>query len=244
MPSIKKTQIEITKRGVQISEAGVEGDKIISNRTYELSNKQSLPDILSFLQRETELTRSTLVQILKKSGKLNEFVVNPTIFMTEVARHINKALNELIIDGIKYEPIPGQYFDMKLFEQGEVEKYLNNIYRVSNTENKTPYDYVEFQSNNEKTFAKLLDDDEKVKFFCKLPSWFKVNTPMGTYNPDWAVVVEETKKLYLVRETKTSMERDDLRESENKKIDCGKAHFKAIGVNYKVATNISEMLEE
>ena len=67
---------------------------------------------------------------------------------------------------------------------------------------------------------------------------------MGTYNPDWAVVVEETKKLYLVRETKTSMERDDLRESENKKIDCGKAHFKAIGVNYKVATNISEMLEE
>lgn len=244
MSRIQVSKIEITKREVDINEAGVEGGKITSNRTFEITNKQSLPDILSFLQRETELTRGTLVQILKKSGKLNEFSINPIIFKTEVAKLIRRSLNELIIEGIKYEPIPGQYYDMKLFDQEDIERYLNNIYRTTNSENKTPYDYVEYQSDNERLFAKWLDEDEKVKFFCKLPSWFKVNTPLGSYNPDWALVVEETKKLYLVRETKTTLDKDELRVIENKKINCGKAHFDALGVNFKVVKNISEMFEE
>lgn len=243
MAEVKKVQIEITRRDLEIKESGVEGGRITSNRTFIVSNEQPLPDILAFLQRETELTRGTLVEILKQSERLKDFTLNPVIFMTEAAKLINRSLNELIIDGIKYEPIAGQYYEMRLFEEKEVEEYLSRLYTVKSTDNRTPYDFISYDSDIEEEVAKRLDAEEKVKFFCKLPRWFKVATPLGDYNPDWAVVVEDTQKLYLVRETKSTLDRDKRRESENKKVDCGKAHFKALGVNFKDATNIHEVLQ-
>jgi len=243
MAEIKPVQIEITKRDLAIKESGLEGGIITSNRTHIVSNEQPLPDVLAFLQRETELTRSTLVKILKTSGRIKEFAVNPQAFMTETAKLINRALHELIIDGIKYEPISGQFYEMRLFEIKEVEEYLTRLYHVQSKDNRTPYDYIAYESSKEEEVAKLLDNDEKVKFFCKLPRWFRVATPLGDYNPDWAVVVEDTHKLYLVRETKSTLDRDKRRESENKKVDCGKAHFKALGVNFKDAATIHEVLE-
>jgi len=243
MAEMKKVQIEITRRDLEIKESGVEGGKITSNRTYIVSNEQPLPDILAFLQRETELTRRTLVEILKKSGKLKDFTVNPIMFMTEAAKLINRSLNELIIDGIKYEPIIGQRYEMRLFEQAEVEEYLNRLYTVTSTDNRTPFDYIAYDSDIEGEVAKLLDGDDRVKFFCKLPRWFKVATPIGDYNPDWAVVVENSHKLYLVRETKSTLDRTKRLESENKKVDCGKAHFKSLGVSFKDATTIYEVLQ-
>ncbi len=243
MAEIKAVQIEITKRDLEIKESGLEGGRITSNRTHIVSNEQPLPDILAFLQRETELTRGTLVEILKASGRLKDFATNPQAFMTETAKLINRALHELIIDGIKYEPIPGQFYEMRLFEIKEVEEYLTRLYQVQSKDNRTPYDFIAYDSGTEEEVAKLLDGDDRVKFFCKLPRWFKVATPLGDYNPDWAVVVEDSQKLYLVRETKSTLDRDKRRESENKKVDCGKAHFKAIGVNFKDATTIHEVLQ-
>ena len=243
MAEVKKVQIEITRRDLEIKESGIEGGRITSNRTYIVSNEQPLPDILTFLQRETELTRGTLAEILRQAGRLKEFTVNPVMFMSEAAKLINRALHELIIDGIKYEPIAGQFYEMRLFEQAEVEEYLNRLYTVTSTDNRTPYDYIAYESDTEEQVAKLLDADDRVKFFCKLPRWFKVATPLGDYNPDWAVVVEAGHKLYLVRETKNTLDRDKRRESENKKVDCGKAHFTALGVNFKDATNIHDVLQ-
>lgn len=243
MAETKAVQIEITKRDLEIKEMGVEGGKITSNRTYIVKNEQPLPDILAFLQRETELTRGTLVQILKTSGRIQDFTINPQAFMTETAKLINRALHELIIDGIKYEPLPGQYYEMRLFEEKEVKEYINSLYEVQSNDNRTPYNYIKFDSGVERDVAELLDGDEKVKFFCKLPRWFRVATPLGDYNPDWAVVVEDDEKLYLVRETKSTLERDKRRESENKKVDCGKEHFKALGVNFKDATSIYDVLQ-
>jgi len=243
MPEIKAIQIEITKRNLEIKESGLEGGQITSNRTHIVSNEQPLPDILAFLQRETELTRGTLVQIIKTSGRLKEFSINPQAFMTEAAKLINRALNELIIDDIKYEPITGQFYEMRLFEIQEVEEYLTRLYTVTSKDNRTPYDFIAYESGTEEEVAKLLDGDDRVKFFCKLPRWFKIATPLGSYNPDWAVVVEDSLKLYLVRETKSTLDRDKRRESENKKVDCGKAHFKALGVNFKDATTIHEVLK-
>jgi len=243
MAEIKAVQIEITKRDLEIRESGLEGGRITSNRTHIVTNEQPLPDILAFLQRETELTRGTLVEIIKASKRLKDFSNNPQAFMTEVAKLINRALHELIIDGIKYEPIPGQFYEMRLFEIQEVEEYLTRLYHVQSKDNRTPFDYIAYESGTEEEVAKLLDSDDRVKFFCKLPRWFKVATPLGDYNPDWAVVVEDSHKLYLVRETKSTLDRDKRRESENKKVDCGKAHFKAIGVNFKDATTIHEVLQ-
>lgn len=243
MAEIKKVQIEITKRELEIKESGLEGGQITINRAYIVSNKQPLPDILAFLQRETELTRGTLVEILEKSGRLKEFGANPMMFMTEGAKLINRALHELIIDGIKYEPIAGQFYEMRLFEEKEIEEYLTRLYEVQSKDSRTPYDYIVYESDTEHEVARLLDSDEHVRFFCKLPRWFKVATPLGDYNPDWAVVVEDGEKLYLVRETKSTFDRDKRRESENKKVDCGKAHFRALGVNFKDAVSIHDVLQ-
>ncbi len=244
MAEIKPIQIEITKRDLNINASGLEGGKITSSGIHIVSQMQPLPDILAFLQRETELTRGTLVKILKVSGRLKEFSINPQSFMTETAKFINRALHELIIDGIKYEPIPGQIYEMRLFEEKEVEEYMTSLYKVQSKDDRTPFDYISYDFGVEEKVAELLDNDEKVKFFCKLPRWFKVATPLGDYNPDWAVVVEDSYKLYLVRETKSTLDRDKRRDSENKKVDCGKAHFKALGVNFKVATNITEILQK
>ena len=162
--------------------------------------------------------------------------------MTETAKLINRALHEMIVDGIKYEHIEGQIYEMRLFEEREIEEYLSRLYEVQSKDDRTPYDYIPYDSEVEREIAEKLDSSENVKFFCKFPRWFVVPTPLGNYNPDWAVVTENDGKLYLVRETKSTHDRDKRRETENRKIDCGKAHFNALGVNFKVATNIHEVL--
>jgi len=242
MEKIQPVRILIDKTEVEITEAGVEGGKILDSKTEVAKTHRFLPDILAYLQRETELTRGTLVAILKQSGRLKEFGINPQAFMTETAKLINRALNEMVIDGIKYEQIKGQFYEMRLFKEKEIEEYLSRLYEVQSKDDRTPYDYIPFDSDVEREVAERLDTNEGVKFFCKLPRWFLVPTPLGKYNPDWAVVTEKDQKLYLVRETKGTHDRDKRREIENHKIDCGQAHFDALGVNFKVAKNIHEVL--
>ncbi|WNY25464.1 DEAD/DEAH box helicase family protein [Methanolapillus millepedarum] len=232
------------KAEVDITKAGVEKGKVKEAKVEFVTGAYPLPDILSFLQRETELTRSTLVEILKKSDRLYNFKSNPQVFMTEVAKLINRAMNELVIDGIKYEIIDGQYYEMRLFDIDEVEKYLDRLYEIQSKDDRTPYNFVEYDSELEHKIAEQLDSDENVKFFCKLPNWFAVPTPVGEYRPDWAIVLENDKKLYLVRETKGSLDEFERRGKENEKLKCGKAHFKALGVDFKVATDIYEVLSE
>lgn len=242
MEKIQPVRIMIDKVEVDISEAGVESGKVLDGRTVYTKEPVILPDIIAFLQRETELTRGTLVKILKQAGRLREFSLNPQAFMTETAKLINRSLHELVIDGIKYEKIEGHIYEMRLFEEKEIEEYFSRLYKVQSEDDRTPYDYISFDSEVERDIAEKLDSNENVKFFCKLPRWFVVPTPLGDYNPDWAIVTEKEEKLYLVRETKSSHDRDKRREIENHKIDCGRAHFKALGVNFEVATNIHEVL--
>lgn len=243
MPKIEKVRIEITKREIELEASGVTGGKITTNKTFDVSNSRPLPDVLAFLQSQTELTRGTLVEILKKSGRLAEFAINPQAFMSECGKLINRALNELIVEGIKYEPIAGQTFEMRLFEEYEVEEYLDRLYQIQNKD-RNPYSHVVWESEIEHEVAERLDSDDRVRFFCKLPRWFKVPTPLGDYNPDWALVLEDSEKLYLVRETKSTLDRDKRRETENKKVDCGKAHFSSLGVNFKDADSIHAVLSE
>jgi type III restriction enzyme len=244
MEPIQPLSIFVDKQELEISVAGLEGGRISDSRTIFVRTHSRLPDILAFLQRETELTRATLAEILKQCGRLREFTVNPQAFMTEVAKLIKRALHELVVDGIKYEQIEGEFYEMRLFEEYELETYLSRLYEVQYNKNATPYDYVPYDSEVEMKIAQGLDENENVKFFCKLPPWFVVPTPLGDYNPDWAVVTKNDRKLYLVRETKDTKDRGKRRELENRKIDCGRAHFAALGVNFKVATRLHEVLGE
>jgi type III restriction enzyme len=93
----------------------------------------------------------------------------------------------------------------------------------------------------ERQFARDLDNNENVKLFVKLPSWFKIDTPIGAYNPDWAFVTEREEKLFFVRETKSTLDSEELRSKEQQKIDCGRKHFDSLAVNYDVVTSLSEV---
>ena len=106
---------------------------------------------------------------------------------------------------------------------------------------KTPYDHVEFDSDVEHRFAKVLDHNEDIRFYLKLPPWFTVDTPIGPYNPDWAIMFESETKLYLVRETKESFNAADRREAENIKVNCAMSHFAAINVNFDVIRNMDDL---
>jgi len=242
MNPIQPVRIFTDKNELKMKIAGIEGGLSKDPKIQFAAQPRLLPDILAYLQRETELTRGTLVEILNASGRLKEFAVNPQAFMTETAKLINRALHEMVIDGIKYEQVEGQIYEMRLFEEEEIELYLNRLYEIHGRDDRTPYNYVPFDFGVEREVAEKLDSNENVKFFCKLPRWFKIPTPLGDYNPDWAVVTENDEKLYLVRETKSTHDRDERREIENKKIDCGRAHFASLGVNFKEATDIFEVL--
>jgi len=244
MDTIQPVRILVDKTQLELTHAGIEEERVLYSKTVTAKPHLFLPDILAYLQRETELTRATLVEILKASGRLIEFTVNPQAFMTEAARRINSALHEMVIDGIKYEEIQGQCYEMRLFAETEIQEYLNRLYAIQSRDDRTPYDYIHYESEIERDVAAKLDNDENVRFFCKLPRWFVIPTPLGNYNPDWAIATENGEKLYLVRETKSTHDLDKRRDSENRKIDCGKAHFKALGVDFKVATGIHEVLAE
>jgi len=225
----KEAELEIENKGVIAQET--------RSNYYKVVHKGGLPDIIAYLQKETELTRKTLVQIITGSNRLSEFIRNPQKFIDAVANIINNELHRLIIAGIKYEKIASQEWSMRLFEDEEIMSYLTNRLDVS----KSVYDAVVYDSEIERKFAEELDKRQDIKLFVKLPSWFKVETPIGTYNPDWAIVKHEESKIYLVRETKGTKDFEKLRNSEADKIKCGRKHFNALDINFEVVTNASEI---
>jgi type III restriction enzyme len=199
-----------------------------------------IPDVLAYLQNETELTRSTIYRVLKESGRLDEFFNNPQRFMDEVATILKHELHRLLVDGIKYERIAGTggeaEWEQMRFKNEELINYLTAV-KVS----KSVYEYVVYDSDVERKFAEQLDQREDIKLFVKLPEWFKIDTPIGTYNPDWAILKHDGKALYLVRETKGTRNFLKLRTSEADKVNCGKKHFEALGVPFAVAVTAEEV---
>jgi type III restriction enzyme len=172
-----------------------------------------LPDVVAYLQNETELTRSTIVRILRDSKRLADFFINPQKFMDEVAAILNSELHKLMIDGIKYERLGDEEWSMRLFEEREIVSYLNNRLEVQ----KSIYDAVVYDSELEREFAEKLDQRQDIKFFVKLPAWFEIDTPIGKYNPDWAILRHDDSMLYLVRETKGTKNFEKLRSAEAEK---------------------------
>jgi type III restriction enzyme len=192
------------------------------------------------LQRQTELTRDTLAQILIKSKRLSDILVNPQQFLELATKAIRFTMQQLMINGIKYERIAGEEYEMRLFESYEISGFIDNMLSVEHS----IYDAIEYQSETERQFADILDGREDIKLFLKLPSWFKVETPIGTYNPDWAIIkqeFDEEQKLYLIRETKATKDQFKLRAGEGAKIYCGQQHFEMSNVDVAVVTNALEV---
>ena len=243
-PAIGPAMIRVRTVEIEQSVAGLVTDKLIDQRDYQTERPDFLPDILADLQNETDLTRATLVRVLLDSGRLVDFTVNPQEFITLVATEIRAAVRDQMAEGIVYEKISGLHWEMRRLEPSEgeeVERYAARLYKVQN-EDKTPFDYVEIDSEVERRFAQDLDNNIRIRYFMKLPPWFTVDTPVGPYSPDWAVVFEDDRRVYLVRETKGTLDAGQRRYEENVKIECAQRHFNAIDVDYGVATNVSEMI--
>mgnify|MGYP001617051456 FL=1 len=224
MPETKKPSIKSTKKKVLITQAGVDGLLVSDSINDDYGIRFEIPDMLAYIQSKTELTRHTILQILKRSGRLGESLLNPQLFMDNAVNAIKSVLYQLMVDGIKYEKIGDKIYEMALFEDNDLEIYLDGCTFSVKNPDKTIYDnYIPLDSSVENQFAKDCESSENIEFFFKLPSWFKINTPIGTYNPDWAIVFNGVKKIYFVAETKSKDQ--ELRLSEQMKIDCGKVHF-------------------
>jgi len=244
-PPITKTRVHIRKADLAIGRGGVDTTETAAGAPITLDESDiELPDILTDLQDKTQLTRRSLVRILTESERLGDFARNPQQFIELAAESINRMKRMALVDGIKYQRLGDEYFyAQELFENEELTGYLKNTLAVT----KSVHEHVVYDLGGERTFAEKLEQNTAVKVYAKLPGWFKVPTPLGTYNPDWAVLVEHdgAERLFFVVETKPSLFAEDLRGKEDAKIECGKAHFRHLStaesqVEYVVARNFDD----
>lgn len=248
-PAIIRPRLQWRKADIAIGKDGVQAKEKAGAATVVLDESDiELPDLLTDLQDRTQLTRRTITRILTGSGRLDDFKRNPQQYIELASETINRCKRMALVDGIKYQRLGDeQYYAQALFEQSELTGYLQNM--LMDTK-KSVYESVVYDSNTERDFADALEKNDAIKVYAKLPGWFKVPTPLGTYNPDWAVLVEQddgAQRLYFVVETKSSLFKDDLRDKESAKIECGRAHFAALhlGENpaeYMVARNVGDLL--
>ena len=241
-PTITPPSFTIVKQEVDnIGEAGLVGGQQVEYGSIEISAQIDKPDILGEVVAEVPVTRVTVKKVIEESGRLAEANTNPAMFITQVARSIRRALAATIKnkDGIAYTPIDERY-EAKLF-LNEQKCYERNLVPV----NKSIYAKVPVDSNVEREFVTKIDLREDILLFIKLPDWYKVATPVGGYNPDWAIVKKsdaDELELYLVRETKGTSDMDDwFREAEAWKVKFGSKHYEALGVDYKVVQTADEI---
>ena len=246
-PPIPKTRLQWRKADVTIGQSGVEATETVGAATVVLDEADiELPDVLTELQNRTQLTRRSIQRILSGSRRLEDFKRNPQQFIEIAGQAINRFKRQALVDGIKYQRLGDEhYFAQELFEKEELTGYLKNMLAAG----KSVYEYVVYESHIEANFADQLEKNIAVKIYAKLPGWFAVPTPLGSYNPDWAVLIDsgDEERFYFVVETKGSPFVGDLRISESAKIECGKAHFIAVKVEesparYEVATTVEELL--
>ena len=230
MPEIPKARLITKTASYDIRNAGV-GYVETETRLEDLKDTySSLPNILGIISEETLIKKATVAEIIQKSGRAQDFLNNPQAFMEQCLEIIRHNRHALAIDGIKYVKLDGkEYYAQEIFDSTELVANLDkNAVKVEHS----VYDHIIYDSSTvEKPFAVALDRDPDVKMFFKIPDRFKIDTPIGTYNPDWAVLWEKNgeQKLYFILETKGTESLFNLKTPEQLKIHCGKEHFKALG---------------
>jgi len=243
LPETKPSKIRSTQTHVVIQKDGVSGVIKKDKTTPVEARSFEIPDILGYIPNKTELTRSTTLEILQATGRLNEVLANPQLFLDSVIKTIKSVMSELMIEGIKYEKIGDQEYKMRLFETHELESYIDRLaFRVQDSQKTIYSDLIPLDSDTEMKFAKDCETREDIEFYFKLPFWFKIKTPIGDYNPDWALIFKNDKRIYFVAETKSTLDLSKLREAEKLKIRCGKAHFDEFrDVEFRHVTSVSEL---
>ena len=196
-PPVAKTRLQWRKADIAIGQSGVEATETTGSATVVLDETDiELPDVLTELQDRTQLTRRSIQRILSASRRLDDFKRNPQQFIELAGQAVNRCKRQALVDGIKYQRLGDEhYYAQELFETEELTGYLKNMLDAS----KSVHESVVYESDVEARFADQLEKNDAAKVYAKLPQWFHVKTPLGNYNPDWAVLVDtdEGERLYL-----------------------------------------------
>lgn len=235
-------EVEYIKAKIKKNTTGIEGEMIQYDAEYVDNRSRFLPDIITFLQNTTNLTRKTIMEILTESRTLYMFYINPQRYMTDVSDIINEVLVDFVLDGIKYTKIDGQeYYLQEVFPDEEL---TGDLVTELVKSDRSVYEYNKYDSAVERDFAKALQADESVVVYTKLlTNKFVVPTPVGEYTPDWAVVINrnDTMKLYFIVETKGTTKIKELRGTEALKVQFGEKRFKDVGGAGYIIANKKEL---
>jgi len=256
MPSIERPKVALTRADIAIGASGVVG-KQTGFRTQTVEARYVMPDFVGQVQGKTGLAKSTVARILLDSGRLGDAVNNPQAFVDHAAELINAVKREFLVygdgsegSGVKYVKLVDAFYEMRRFESDDLmDVFASNVLAVEKQE-KTLFSHIVIDSNStpERLFAQACDNNEDVLFYIKLPRWFQIETPVGPYNPDWAVAYHNDNMLYFVAETKKTgngdhVRLDLLRPIEDLRIECGKRHFKNFEqVCFKVVSSLTELV--
>ncbi|MGB3205830.1 MAG: DEAD/DEAH box helicase family protein [Crinalium sp.] len=258
--TITPPRVTITKARVEVgNEDVIAAMQITSTKTVmSQERKKYLPNLISIFVNlllntspPVSLSRRTLLRIFQNFTRKEEAIANPYEFATITVQIIKNKLADHLVNGIQYQKID-DWYEMTQF-QDEIETWKEYLIPA----NRSVYDHVVIDSQAEDIHTSIegrfvadLEKRDDVKLFVKLPNWFTVPTPVGEYNPDWAIVMEDRDEhgealgtlLYLVRETKSTTNLDQLRPDERRKILCGQKHFnEALGGNYCLVTSTGEL---
>lgn len=242
MPAIEPVRFRVSKTKVSIDKSGVDAVSATAEDAEELEGARRIPDVVGEITRRVALSRATIVRILRECDRFPEVRVNPAVFVDQIVDALSDALYQEVVKGIKYTPT-GDHWEKSLFGDRHQKETISN-WVVDAT--KTITDKLALDSGVEETFGRFLEGRRDVVGYLKLPAWYKIDTPLGAYNPDWAIVrdVDSEQRLYLVRETKGTADEAKLQwEHEAFKINFGRAHYAALEVDYKFGDKPLDLIE-
>lgn len=256
--TISKPRITVSKANIRVDQAEDFFEPMVlsgAKTAIDLAGRYPLPNLLEVMESLMEntsppmrLSRRTLLEVFQKTAKRGEATENPHEFAITAVNILKAKLADQMINGIKYEKDGTWYEQTQFAEEIQTwEDYLVPSEEIAGVGGTHLYDGVKWDSPTiEKPFAESLEKMANVKLYIKLPDWFTVDTPIGRYNPDWAIVMDDPEndeeRLYLVRETKGSLDLNDLRPDERRKIICGRKHFgDALSTSYRVVTAAAEL---
>ena len=240
---LEMEQLE-TGTGFKVSETKVEHSAVSAGSTVEY-------DLLGEIAEKTQLTRRTCAAILTgiHPGTFAKFKQNPEQFITEAARLINEQKASAIVEHLSYDPLDNRY-ESSIFTENQTAQDLS---KTGDKLKKSVYEYVVTDSKVERSFVEKLDVSDEVVVYSKLPRGFFIPTPVGDYNPDWAIAFRDDdtkiKHVYFVAETKGSLSTLQLKGVENAKIECARKFFAALNaktdrdVTYDVVSDYSELMQ-
>lgn len=249
--TVSQRIFEVTIGSMQGGNAQQMADGTLFSTTQTIRNKytndvysNALYDIVGEIETQTNLTRRTIVAILKaiKEEKFLMIRKNPEEFISSCSRLINEVKSKLIINNIVYRKIEDSYDAKTVFTNDK------SALRSSDQLSKHVYDFLTTDSAIEAEFAKALDTSTEVIVYAKLPKSFYISTPVAKYSPDWAIVFdkEKVRHIYFVAETKGSESDLQIRPMEALKIHCAEQHFEAIGegqVKFSMVSTYAKLLE-